>query len=195
MHSNANFWRSRSSVLALALVAAVPSVLGSCCSTSPHSGAAAAVADVPKELAVTGPVIARVHATGFQVYTVQPDAAGKLAWKLKAPDATFHGDHGLSGKHYAGPTWESASDGSKVVGRKIAEHPAGTDAIPWLLLEAASHEGQGVLSSVTYVQRLNTTGGKAPAAVGAKAGDEARVPYTADYVFFGPGAKVISAAH
>ena len=137
-------------------------------------------AGVPKELDVEGPRVATVHATGYQVYTWDS------AWKLKAPDATFTG--GITGKHYVGPTWECTSDGSKVIGHKMREHASPTGAIPWLLLDAKGHEGKGVLAEVTYIQRLKTTGGVAPAAAGTKAGEEARVPYTADYVFFGPGA-------
>jgi Protein of unknown function (DUF3455) len=143
-------------------------------------------ASAPPELQVDGPKVARVHATGFQVYTCQADAAGKLGWTLKAPDATFSGD-GLAGRHYQGPTWENTADHSKVTGKKVTEHKV-DGAVPWLLLEATGHEGSGALSQVTFIQRLETTGGLAPAAPG-KAGDEARIPYTADYVFFGAGAK------
>jgi hypothetical protein len=133
---------------------------------------------VPPELAVKGPQVAKVHATGVQIYTWDSE------WKLKAPEATFTGD--ITGKHYAGPTWESA-DGSKVKGHKLREHPV-DGAIPWLLLDCTAREGTGKLSQVTYIQRLNTTGGKAPSAAG-KSGDEMRVPYTADYVFYGTGAE------
>ncbi len=137
---------------------------------------------VPADLDVNGPRVAKVHATGFQVYTWDS------AWKLKAPDATFTGD--IVGVHTKGPTWKCTADGSAVTGHKLREHAVPGDAVPWLLLDATGHEGKGVLSEVTYIQRLNTTGGKAPAAAGAKAGDEVRVPYTADYVFFGPGATL-----
>jgi hypothetical protein len=30
--------------------------------------------------------------------------------------------------------------------------------IPWLLLEATSHEGDGLFSDVTYIQRVDTQG-------------------------------------
>jgi len=35
-----------------------------------------------------------------------------------------------------------------------------------------------------YIQRINTVGGTAPATAGAFVGDEARVPYTAEYYFY-----------
>jgi hypothetical protein len=146
-------------------------------------------ANVPGKLRVSGSIVADIRARGFQVYVLQRDAAGKPAWALKGPDATFQGAHGLEGKHYAGPTWECTTDGSKVAGVKIAESPSpSADAIPWLLLSATHHERPGVFSTVTFIQRINTTGGKAPAIGDSKDGTEARVPYTAEYVFYGAGA-------
>jgi hypothetical protein len=134
------------------------------------------------------PAFLRVDAMGDQIYTWKPDATGKPAWTLKAPDATFTSTTGVTGKHYAGPAWE-ASDGSKIVARKVAEKPsADPTAVPWLLLEVTKHEGPtGVLTPATWIQRVNTTGGKAPAAPGTTVGEEKRVPYTAQYLFHGPG--------
>jgi hypothetical protein len=143
---------------------------------------------VPSDLRVSGAPLLRVHASGVQIYVLTQNADGNASWKLKAPDATFSGS-GIEGRHYAGPTWECTTDGSKVVGRKIAEHPSpDPNAVAWLLLEAKSHEGNGLLSKVTFIQRVQTVGGKAPTTAGAKAGDEVRVQYSADYVFYGPGA-------
>lgn len=145
-------------------------------------------ASVPTELQVSGTPLARVHAKGVQIYVLAQNPDGGVAWKLKAPDATFSGD-GIEGRHYAGPTWECTTDGSKVVGRKFAEHASpDANAVAWLLLESKSHEGNGILSQVTFIQRVNTKGGKAPPTTGAKVGDEVRVPYSADYVFYGPRA-------
>jgi Protein of unknown function (DUF3455) len=143
----------------------------------------------PADLQVNGPLIATVHAKGVQIYTAQPDDSGKLAWKLKAPDATFTGD-GIEGTHFAGPTWKSATDASLVKGKKLREH-ANPGAVPLLLIEATDHAGTGKLAQVTYIQRLNTTGGLAPTIGDAKTGAEVKIPYTADYVFFGPGSKPV----
>jgi hypothetical protein len=55
-----------------------------------------------------------------------------------------------------------------------------------ILLQAVSHTGDGRMSKVTYVQRLDTAGGLAPAA-GCDAdhvGKEADVDYTATYYFY-----------
>ncbi len=49
-----------------------------------------------------------------------------------------------------------------------------------------AHEGNGVFSQVSRIQRLETAGGKAPAEGGdpSNAGKELRVPYTAVYYFY-----------
>jgi hypothetical protein len=59
-------------------------------------------------------------------------------------------------------------------------------AIPWLLLKAKSNEGTGTFSKVTYIQRVDTAGGKAPSdgCDQAHADAEARVDYTAYYYFY-----------
>lgn len=90
------------------------------------------------------------------------------------------------GRHYAGPTWE-ATDGSKVVGEFKNRAPStDANAIPWLLLAGKKHEGYGIFSRVTSIQRLETVGGKAPAegCDQSSQGKELRVPYTAVYYFY-----------
>src|SRR5262249_49874100 len=82
-----------------------------------------------------------------------------------------------------GPTWESAS-GSRVVGARVAGATADPNAIDWLLLRAVSSEGPGIFDGVTYIQRVNTVGGKAPTAPGDYVGEEVRVPYAAEYFFY-----------
>jgi hypothetical protein len=58
--------------------------------------------------------------------------------------------------HRAGPSWE-ANDGSRVTGKAFASTPSpDPDSIPWLLINIVSHDGNGLLSRVTTVQRLNT---------------------------------------
>jgi Protein of unknown function (DUF3455) len=129
-----------------------------------------------------------VHAKGEQIYTCKGDAA-QILWTLKAPDAQLFGKDGKSfGKHFAGPSWE-ANDGSRVTGKAIANVPSpDADSIPWLLVTILTHEGRGVLSHAASIQRLNTKGGKAPATGcdAAHAGQEVRVPYSADYLFYAP---------
>jgi hypothetical protein len=64
-------------------------------------------------------------------------------------------------------------------------------AIAWLLLDAVGTQdgptGGHTLSDTTFVQRVNTTGGLPPATgctSSADLGNQAFVPYTADYYFY-----------
>ncbi|CAN5846921.1 DUF3455 domain-containing protein [soil metagenome] len=126
----------------------------------------------------------RWDAIGVQIYACSAVGAG-YGWVFKAPEANLFGRHGhVAGKHYAGPTWE-ANDGSTVVAAKVAGTTPDATAIPWLLLGAVSHAGDGRMTEITFVQRLETAGGLAPAS-GCDAtslGSLSRVPYTATYFF------------
>jgi uncharacterized protein DUF3455 len=149
-----------------------------------------AAQDVPAQLQppANQQLLLRVHAKGDQIYTCKADAAPP-SWTLKAPDARlFDKNDQPFGKHFAGPSWE-ANDGSRVTGKAVANVPSpDADSIPWLLVNIVGHEGNGVLSKATTIQRINTKGGKAPATGcdASHAGQELRVPYTADYVFYAP---------
>jgi len=125
----------------------------------------------------------RAYAMGVQVYRWNG-----IAWVFVAPEATLFADahyHGEVGIHYVGPTWESNS-GSKVVAARVPGTGCTPDttAIPWLLLKKVSTEGPGIFESVTFIQRVNTTGGIAPSAPGSVIGEEAEIPYTAEYYFY-----------
>jgi len=147
------------------------------------------------------------HATGTQNYVCLPSGSG-FAWSLFTPAATlFDDDHHPIGTHYFGPNptedgtiraaWESARDASLVWGRAIQ---SSTDpefveegAIPWLLVnvkDVGAREGPTGgrdFTNTTFIQRVNTHGGAAPATgcgQSADVGHRAFVPYTADYVFY-----------
>lgn len=121
---------------------------------------------------------------GVQIYTW--DGAN---WIFVAPEATLYanaGDNGEIASHFGGPTWQS-NGGSKVVGTVLQHCPApDPGAIPWLLLASVPEltEGPGIFADVTFIQRVNTVGGIAPADPGTFVGEIARVPYTADYYFY-----------
>jgi Protein of unknown function (DUF3455) len=157
--------------------------------TALHSFSATAQ-EVPQQLQppANEQLFLRVHAKGHQVYVCKEDVA-QYVWTLKAPDAQlFDKDGKPFGKHFAGPSWE-ANDGSRVTGQAVTNAPSpDPDSIPSLLVHVVSHEGSGVLSRATTIQRLNTNGGKAPRSGCdvAHAGQELRVPYSADYLFYAP---------
>lgn len=144
---------------------------------------------VPKELqAPDGQnVIASFIGRGHQIYVCQNTGAA-YTWKLKAPDAQLLDGKGSAvGRHYAGPTWES-SDGSRVTGKLLASVPSpSAQAIPWLLLAAAGHQGDGIMSKVETVQRVETQGGIPPsiACEASNKDENVLVPYQARYYFYG----------
>jgi hypothetical protein len=136
-------------------------------------------------------VTLRAFASGSQIYICQQDKDGKYAWTLKAPEAELRDGQGaVIGKHYAGPTWKH-NDGSEVTGKAVARVDSpDSDSIPWLLVTASGHSGEGVFSRVTSIQRIHTHAGQPPAAAdcnASKQGAETKSSYTAEYVFFAPG--------
>jgi len=122
------------------------------------------------------------YAEGVQIYRWNG-----TGWAFVGPEAVLYSGDGdndeVVGIHYGGPTWESNS-GSKVVCAALERATPDPTAIPWLKLGAVSSEGPGIFHRVTFIQRVYTTGGLAPAAPGEVVGAEARVPYTAWYVFY-----------
>jgi hypothetical protein len=129
------------------------------------------------------------HGSGVQIYRCSPAAQG-FAWTFVAPRADLTDNHGrVIIRHFGGPTWQ-AGDGSKVVGSVVSSLTVSPTAVPWLLLSATATPapgGGGLLADATFVQRLFTVGGVAPAASScdaAAAGVISEVPYSAEYVFW-----------
>lgn len=149
------------------------------------------------------------YAEGTQNYVCLPLKKGSR-WVFLGPQATlFHtlggtitnqiSTHFLSANpaeaRTARPTWQDSSDSSRVWGRGRA---SSTDpnyvqpgAIPWLLVEAAGAAlgptGGGTLAQTTFIHRLNTSGGVAPATgcgETANVGAVALVPYSTEYYFY-----------
>jgi hypothetical protein len=160
---------------------------------------------VPAGLEVLAPSEAFLlgRGVGTQNYVCQPSASlGRVAWTLFTPQATLFSDldEQLT-THFFSPnpdegrivrvTWEDSRDSSIVWARLIASVVVTPDAIPWLKLERAGTQegptGGATLTETTFIQRVNTVGGVAPA-TGCDAlpdvGHKAFVPYTADYFFY-----------
>ena len=107
-------------------------------------------------------------------------------------------DVGPKPSRFGDATWQSSFDSSRVWAQKQKFVTAGTeascpngDAIDCLLLQViGSDEGPAggrLLTKTTFIQRLNTNGGSAPATgcrVSADVGKQILVPYSADYYFF-----------
>ena len=147
----------------------------------------AAQTPLPDAIAAPGEAtILTLHAEGAQVYDCKAGSDGKPAWAFREPIATLMAEGKTVGRHYAGPNWEY-SDGSAVVGKAAGNAPGTTaNDIPWLKLTVVSQRGNGVLTGVTTVQRINTQGGKLEGAC-EKPGATRSAPYSADYVFLRKG--------
>jgi hypothetical protein len=142
-----------------------------------------------------------------------PDTSG-FAWLLFTPEATLFKDNDKQvTTHFFSPnpfengairaTWQHSRDSSIVWGggATAATHSSdpdfvAADAIAWLRLPKAGVQegltGGDTLTAVTFIQRLNTSGGVAPSDGCSQltdVGKKAFVPYTADYFFYKKDAK------
>ena len=140
-------------------------------------------AQMPPAIIVPGEaIVATLHAEGAQIYECRYDQKNKLFWMTREPVATLILDGRTIGVHTAGPYWQHI-DGSSVRARMVSAAPGGTFSdLPWLKLEATDHHGEGVLTHVAMIQRINTKGG-ALQGMCETVGAYRSVPYSADYVF------------
>jgi hypothetical protein len=143
------------------------------------------------------------HAFGTQNYVCLPvDSIGHVAFTLFTPEATLLGeqDEQLT-THFFSPnpdeggvvraTWEDSVDTSFVWARAVAQATVDPKAITWVKLETAGTDvgptGGDTLAKTTFVQRVNTRGGLAPAtgcSLPTDIGSKRFVPYKADYFFY-----------
>jgi hypothetical protein len=152
------------------------------------------------------------HAQGTQNY-ICLQSGSRFSWTAVSPQATLFLTFRFSRTevrqqsitHFLSPnpaedgtpreTWQSSLDTSavwaKTIESSIDPHFVAKGAIPWLLLQEtgtqAGPTGGDFLAHTTYIQRLSTSGGLAPAAGCSQpenVGAAALVPFTADYFFF-----------
>jgi hypothetical protein len=157
----------------------VAACLGGLCSFSYATGI-----DVPE-----GQVLKHsFNARGVQIYECVASAGDAYSWTFKAPEAGLYGPDGnVAAIHYAGPTWESVGDGSKVQGQRLASSPSeAKNAIPQLLMAAKVVTPGRLFGDITFIQRLDTKGGAAPESdcSANTAVKQVSVPYSARYDFF-----------
>ncbi|MDP2819222.1 MAG: DUF3455 domain-containing protein [Polaromonas sp.] len=119
--------------------------------------------------------------------SVKKDMAGQFEWVFVGPDAKLNDRSGKQvGKYYGPPaTWE-AMDGSKLTAVQVAVAPHMAGSIPLQLVKANPAMGSGAMQGVTFIQRVDTRGGVAPAMPCAPGNLNAKqiVKYQADYIFY-----------
>jgi len=188
------------------LVASLAAIVAATATILTASGAAAATPDVttagapdvgtanaklPAAIQVDetqNKVVASFVGIGKQVYDC--NAAG-TAFVFREPVAGLLSRGVQAAIHGKGPFWASF-DGSHVDGSGAVSPPASpaytdlTKNVPWLRLvgnQPLNVQTTGVFSNVTFIQRLDTRGGVAPAGP-CTAPKTVAVDYTANYVFW-----------
>jgi hypothetical protein len=154
------------------------------------------------------------HGVGTQNYvcTTSTTSVSGFAFSLFTPEATlFNGEGKQLITHFFSPngdpsvkppeagtirvTWEDSRDSSRVwamlLQQSTDERFVQKGAVAWLKLQTVGVDegptGSGRLTKVTFIQRLNTAGGLAPASgcsTFEDLGRRAFVPYSADYFFY-----------
>jgi len=133
-----------------------------------------------------------------------------FAFTLFTPQATLFNDDEPVTTHYFSPnlnptapgevigtirvTWQHSEDTSTVWGKVVQSSSdskfVASDAIAWLLVEVVGAQdgptGGDKLSETTFIQRVNTFKGVAPAGCDSlkDVGKQAFMPYEADYFFY-----------
>lgn len=130
--------------------------------------------------------VLRLQARGVQVFRCEPRGAG-YSWVFRLPEADLADASGKAViRHGANFSFEHV-DGSRLLGSVVDfDESPDPNSLRWLLFSTRSFN-QGVLTGVTYVQRVNTNGGMPPARCEASQQNRLlRVDFSADFVFYKP---------
>jgi hypothetical protein len=133
-------------------------------------------------------VVPVMHLQGRGVQVFRCEAKGSsYAWAYRLPEADLVDASGKAiARHGANFSFEHA-DGSRLFGTVVDFDDApDPNNLRWLLLSTRSF-GDGALSGITFVQRINTIGGMPPPR--CDAGQQSRllrVDFSADFVFYKP---------
>jgi hypothetical protein len=144
---------------------------------------------VPANLPSGNTRVATFFAEGVQKYKAQVKAGspGSYEWVFVAPQAELYNVYNKKvGTHGAGPFWELSANDSVFAQHYIPVKtaPSPDNSIDWLLLmPKAGKTPTGIFTDVLYIQRIATTGGKAPAVLPSGPNETAEIKYTAVYRF------------
>jgi hypothetical protein len=180
-------WKSRPARFAVTCATAAAATVAFAAAASASPDPQTAPGDVldPRTYSPDSRLYLVLHATGVQKYTCQANGT----WLFTDPEADLFKTTGASkqiGTHFLNfatgrPVWR-LEPGTSVEAARTQSVSGGAGNIAWLLLQAVDTSA-GRLGHTTWIQRLNTTGGVAPAGT-CMPGATAAVPYTADYLFW-----------
>ena len=146
---------------------------------------------LPQNLPNGNSRVTTFYAIGVQKYKAQQiPGSNPLAyqWVFVAPEADLYDSTNTKvGTQSAGPTWQlSPADsmfGQNFNPPRMAPSPD-PESIDWLLMMLQTGKiASGVFANVSYVQRIDTHGGKPPATPPVSADQTINVGYTAIYRF------------
>jgi hypothetical protein len=146
---------------------------------------------LPDNLSGGNSRVATFFADGVQKYKAQEVPGSNpvtYQWVFVAPLADLYdATNKKVGTHSAGPTWQ-LSVADSMYGQAFSPPRAAPSndagSIDWLLLMPKTGKlPTGIFTNVSYVQRIDTKGGKAPATPPSSATETADVHYTAIYRF------------
>ena len=166
--------------IVLAILAAIAGA--SFAAVAPPSGIAASIAAPGDQEAAFV-----LRGEGTHTFECKPLASdpNRFGWAFATPDVTLYDAGRPVARHVAENAWEAIGDRSSVSGVIRARQEAGGN-VPWLLFGAQSTPDSGLFAGVTSVQRVNTSGGVAPATGcdASNAGKATSVAVAADYYFY-----------
>lgn len=174
----------------IAIATAAVSLIAACGSMSPMKPSYSQ-AGLPAAVQVPAGNKVALETVGAGDITYQcsakKDMAGQFEWVFVGPDAKLMDRSGKQvGKYYGPPaTWE-AMDGSRLTAVQLAVAPNMAGSIPLQLVKGNPAMGSGAMQGVTYIQRVATVGGVAPATpcAAGNLGAKQIVKYQADYIFY-----------
>ena len=141
------------------------------------------------QVATANTLVLETKASGTIEYqcSKEKDPLTTYKWSMVGPKAELSNEGGEKVGDYSGPParW-GHKDGSFVTGSQVAVSPNGSKNIPLQLVKADVSGGLGALTAISYIQRVKTQGGVAPAkkCSADNEGEKAEVDYKAEYWFW-----------
>lgn len=148
--------------------------------------------ELPANLPKGNTRVATFFAEGVQRYKAQQRPGSDpvtYEWVFVAPKADLYdATNKKVGTHSAGPSWQLSGSSDSIFAQQFSPARAAASpdprSIDWLLLAPKTGKiPTGAFKDVSYIQRIATQGGKAPAALPTGISDTIEVKYTAVYRF------------